>query len=437
MSKENQLADELHQRASKIMTQAPEELRQTPISVIQQLIHDQSVHDIELENRIQELQKEKGQLEESRRQCLDLFDFAPTAYFNLNRDGVIINANFIAGELLHTSRLDLINKRFSMFVEPAYQKAYAQYLQNIVETGQRERIEIEIHGVDGSRLYTQLQTVVVPDNQNVIYRTSAINTTQRKMAEEALQESEERFRKIFESSPIGIELYDAEGKLVAANEACLAIFGVSSLEMVKGFSLFEDPNVTDEVKIRLRHKETVRWNAPFDFELVKKRQLYTTSRSGIIFLDVLVTPLYSGPDILKGYLIQLQDITEREQIEHDLNGRIRQLNCLYRISTLFQEANLTKDQVYQGVVELIPPAWQYPEITCARAAVKGKVFKTTNYRETSWKMSSDITSSGTKVGFVEVAYLEEKPSILEGPFSREERDLLDTVAEQLAKLVER
>ena len=70
--------------------------------------------------------------------------------------------------------------------------------------------------------------------------------------ETKLKESEERFKNIYEQSPIGIELYDSNGSLLHANKACLEIFGISDIAEIMGFNLFEDPNVRDDLKKRLR-----------------------------------------------------------------------------------------------------------------------------------------------------------------------------------------
>ncbi|HUV45852.1 MAG TPA: PAS domain S-box protein, partial [Dehalococcoidia bacterium] len=143
-------------------------------------------------------------------------------------------------------------------------------------------------------------------------------TEQRRM-EEALQASEERFRNIYEESPIGIELYDCDARLLTVNRACLDIFGVSNIAEVQGFKLFDDLNITDEVKQRLRKRETVRYEALFDFEKVKKHKLYNTSKSGTIHLNVLITPLGERREKrLGGYLVQVQDITEHKQVEKAL-----------------------------------------------------------------------------------------------------------------------
>lgn len=148
-----------------------------------------------------------------------------------------------------------------------------------------------------------------------------------KQTKEALAASEERFRDIFQESPIGIEIYDAQGILITANKACLEIFGVSDVNQVKGFKLFEDPNVTGEVKERLRNGETVRYETSFDFEKVKQYKLYDASKSGFIYLDALITPLASKGDRERsGYLVQVQDISERRKIEEALRESQQDLN---------------------------------------------------------------------------------------------------------------
>jgi len=134
-----------------------------------------------------------------------------------------------------------------------------------------------------------------------------------------LKQSEERFRTIFEQSPIGIELYDLDGRLLEINKACVEIFGVSDVAGVKGFKLFEDPNLSGQAKEILKRGEAVRYEAPFDFEKVRELQLYKTTKSGVHHIDALITPLGIEEKVsLTGYLVQVQDITERKQAENAL-----------------------------------------------------------------------------------------------------------------------
>ncbi len=91
----------------------------------------------------------------------------------------------------------------------------------------------------------------------------------------------------------------------------------------------------------------------------------------------------------------------------------------------------------EGVVRLLPPAWRYPEVCCAKMAVPGFSFATPNWGDSPWRMAAEIKSDGQTVGGLEVAYLAPRPDADEGPFTREERSLLDFLAALLAKTVER
>jgi signal transduction histidine kinase len=89
-----------------------------------------------------------------------------------------------------------------------------------------------------------------------------------------------------------------------------------------------------------------------------------------------------------------------------------------------------------GVVNLIPPAWQYPEITCSQITLGDKAFKTRDFRESIWKQSSKIKVSGEHAGMLEVCYSEEKPEREEGPFLAEERLLINAIAGRLGRIIE-
>jgi len=140
----------------------------------------------------------------------------------------------------------------------------------------------------------------------------------------------------------------------------------------------------------------------------------------------------------KGGLEALVTESEKRLRErtHDLDKRVKELNCLYRISELRENPGLSLEELLQGVADLIPSSWQYPEITCARILLGYQVFKTENFRETPWKLASDIIVHGEWTGTLEVYYLERPKS--EGDiFLKEETSLLGVVAERLGRIAER
>jgi len=154
-------------------------------------------------------------------------------------------------------------------------------------------------------------------------------TFERKREEETLRKTEERFRSIYEESLVGIEIYDSKGQLLHANKACLDIFGIVNERQIQGFRLFDDPNLPDKEKSKLRKGQMVRYEATFDFDLVKKNGLYDTTKSGIAYLDVVITPFASkGNDGSGEYLVQVQDNTERKQAEEARQTEIDKLETI-------------------------------------------------------------------------------------------------------------
>lgn len=126
-----------------------------------------------------------------------------------------------------------------------------------------------------------------------------------------------------------------------------------------------------------------------------------------------------------------------QQKTHQLQERIKELNCLYGISKLVEDFGNSFDKIIQGTVNLIPISWQYPEVTSARIIIEGKVFETDEFCESIWKQAAGIKAYGQGIGSIEVYYLEEKVELAEGPFLKEERDLINAIAERLGHIYER
>jgi len=120
-----------------------------------------------------------------------------------------------------------------------------------------------------------------------------------------------------------------------------------------------------------------------------------------------------------------------------LGERAKELHCLLGISRLVEREGLSWEELLLGIAELLPQAWQYPEIAGARIILEGREFRTANFQETPWKQAREITVSGISRGSVEVAYLEERHERDEGPFLKEEGSLIGAVAERLGRIIER
>lgn len=91
----------------------------------------------------------------------------------------------------------------------------------------------------------------------------------------------------------------------------------------------------------------------------------------------------------------------------------------------------------QGIVELIPPAWFYPQIAAGRIILDGRSYTTPGFQEGGQRQTAEIVIGGEHRGMVEVTYLEERPELDEGPFLKEERSLIDAMAREAAIIIER
>jgi two-component system NtrC family sensor kinase len=119
-----------------------------------------------------------------------------------------------------------------------------------------------------------------------------------------------------------------------------------------------------------------------------------------------------------------------------LHKRAAELTCLYGIARVIQNPSGALDGTLQSIAELLPPGWRYPEIASARILADHRSFASAGFRDSPWKQNAEILVNGKCRGTVEVVYATERPPMDEGPFSREERNLIQEVARQVSLLLE-
>jgi signal transduction histidine kinase len=141
---------------------------------------------------------------------------------------------------------------------------------------------------------------------------------------------------IFRQSPGSIELFDANGLLLIANQACLNLFGIDDMEAIVGFDLFSDPNLPQVVIEQIKAGKTIHYESKFDFNLVKSSRLYQTSREGTCYLEYSIVPSRNEDDEILGYIAYISEITKRKKAELLLEDQAKEL----------QKLNLTKDKFF-------------------------------------------------------------------------------------------
>ena len=123
-----------------------------------------------------------------------------------------------------------------------------------------------------------------------------------------------------------------------------------------------------------------------------------------------------------------------DSIEITLRERIKELNCLYGMARLAEQHRDSMDDFLKDLVDFLPGSWRYAEVASASIVFQGKTFESKHFEQSEWRQSAQIRVGDEPAGDVTVIYVEERPTADEGPFLKEERVLLDAVAQRIGEI---
>lgn len=243
---------------------------------------------------------------------------------------------------------------------------------------------------------------------------------------------EQVYAAFFEGAKEAMFLSTEEGVVLNINRAFLDLFGYTRDEIIGRDLKLIHLNVSDSRRW-MEEGSPEETAASLQVRLVRKDGSVLDSRvslKGRKALDHRVEGL-SGI---------IHDVTDMKK-EHDaqqkkeilLGKRIQVLDCLNEVSDFIDRKGFSFEEIIQNVAELIPRGLSYSDIACVRISIDGKIYTTERFQQAPWRISSDIVSRLQIVGTIEVFYLEERPKSDEGPFTKEERMLLNGVASRLGR----
>jgi two-component system NtrC family sensor kinase len=119
-----------------------------------------------------------------------------------------------------------------------------------------------------------------------------------------------------------------------------------------------------------------------------------------------------------------------------LGERVKEMTCLYKIAEVASRPGISSAGVFREIVQLLPPAMQYPDITVGRIEIDGVVYATEEGEDAPYKLSADILVNDERRGIVEVRYKEAKLDYEPGIFLQEEQSLIDAIGRQISLILE-
>ena len=218
-----------------------------------------------------------------------------------------------------------------------------------------------------------------------------------------------------------------------------------ALEYANNGRVIKDSLFSSEDKIKITNLETKR-----DLDLKEKQiqldKLDLAKRHNerfffitAIILLITIGLLFINRQLLKHRKVEAEkknaelwrSVAEKgkDHATHLLNERVKELSTIYMANNILLDESKNIADVFNEIVNLLPPGWQYPDVCAGRIVFDGNEYTTLNYAPSSFKQDAPIKTQDGRAGLIEVVYTRQMPNEAEGPFLKEERDLINTLAD--------
>ena len=300
-----------------------------------------------------------------------------------------------------------------------------EMLQNEIDMAFYEDSIKKIEIKQKDQFYTFTISPIKTDGYVNIY---GLNITDRKKVEEDLNQNQLRYSELFHGSNDAIFLHDYYGNIYDANKKALEMYGYNIKEL-RSIQI-SDLSPSTEIDTIVEMGKIINEKGSAKFEFIAKKKNDETFLADVSSKILTI----SGQELIQAIV---RDITNRKLAEekllesqHNLGERVKELNCLYGISQLVENQERSFTEIIQGTLTLIPPAWQFPELTCARIIFNEKSYETEYFKETTWRLTVHVEVNNKDLE-IEVYYLEDKP------FLKEEISLINEIVTRLKVICER
>ena len=275
------------------------------------LVHELEVHQVQLGMQNEELNVAKEELETAAEKYSALFEFAPSGYFTLSKEGKIMEINFIGAQMLGKERSRLRNSSFNIFVSEDTRPIFNLFLENLLKNKAKETCEVTLSIEENLPLYIYLNGIAIANGEQ--FHVTAVDLTKLKNAEKEVRSSLSLMEATLESIHNGILVVGHQGNVIKTNKKFAEMWHIPNEILTSA----DDKQLMNYVYRQLAD--------PDEF-IAKVRELYENPKAesvdlinfkdGRIF-ERFSRPMYVGSEA-KGRVWSFLDITEHTQPEEAL-----------------------------------------------------------------------------------------------------------------------
>ncbi len=305
---------------------------------VQRLVCELDVRQRELEVQNQKLQEAQRQLEAYRDRYIDLYDFAPLGYVTLDEDGYIQEINLAGAKLLGGKRADLVGYPLTDCVVHADRAIFFEHIRKCCGQQQDATSELGLIAKDGRLVVVQLHSVPVEplQHEGTFGKTAITDITDRKRAEDAIQEERNLLRTLIDHLPDAVYVKDTQSRFVTANLACALVTGAATPGDLLGKTDHDFYPEAMAAEYLSDEQELMRSGEP----LINKDEPHRGPQGELRTVLTTKVPLKDSRGTVVGLVGITRDITDRKQTEEALRQSEARLRLALEAAEL---ANRTKD----------------------------------------------------------------------------------------------
>ncbi len=336
----------------------------------------------ELRSKIEELRKSQEELETSRNTYAFLYDFAPVGYFTFDPDGIIRSVNQTGERLLSDDHSSLIDQNFEHYVSADDCFVFSRFLRTVFTSGKKETCRLQLIRPDQQPLYVRIEAQVTDSGAECL--AVLVDITEKKLADQALAESEYNLAKAQEMTQLGSWSFDpATGKIQASTQL-LRILRLRPEETTQeAFASVVHPddyhNVMHHLRLGIEQGRSYEIEHRLKFADGSERWVYS----------IIETMANSAGTVQRLYGTT-QDITARKQAEDELQNKTNELQAIfdsicdgiivYDHEAIIQHHNLIGSQFLTPSIEIgkscreifHPESSSHPQNCPVEIALQGK-----------------------------------------------------------------